>query len=394
MEEDSGHLSTDSEKPPYRGFEQGPIRPPSEARSLLVRITRNCHWNRCSFCPVYKGKRFSMRPLNHVLRDLDSISAHVETLTILSSSTGLLLEEDVRDTFASLQADEKVSFRAALSWFLSGMDSVFLQDADCLVVKPARLIIILNHLKSLFPTIRRITSYSRSDTIDRISPEELAQLKEAGLNRIHIGMESGSDTVLARVCKGVSREIHIRAGCKVKEAGIELSEYYMPGLGGIDHYRENATETADAMNRINPDFIRLRTLAVPSRAPLQEELHAGRFRKCPDALSVEEILLFLRNLGQVTSYLASDHILNLFPELEGKLPNDRNYMIGLLEKFLAMGKDERFLFQLGRRLGIFTCLADLEDPLRVAAVRDEAAARGATPDNVDEITDAIIQRFI
>ncbi|MRR05804.1 MAG: radical SAM protein [Deltaproteobacteria bacterium] len=387
-------MPTDSDTHPYRGFEQGPIRPPSEAQSLLVRITRNCHWNRCTFCPVYKGERFSVRPVGHVLRDLDAIAAHVETLTILSASTGLLLENDVRNVFASLQAAEKSSFRAALSWFLSGRGSVFLQDADCLVLKPAKIITILKHLKSLFPTIERITSYSRSDTIDRIPAEDLAALNDAGLNRIHIGMESGSDTVLSLVCKGVSKEIHIRAGRKVKEAGIELSEYYMPGLGGIDHYRENATETADAMTRINPDFIRLRTLALPSRAPLLQELRAGRFRKCPEVLAVEEILLFLENLGPVTSCLASDHILNLFPELEGKLPDDKDRLTGILENFLALDRNTRFLYQLGRRLGIFTCLTDLEDPLKVAETREAAAERGASPDNVDEITDAIVQRFI
>ncbi len=387
-------MSTVSEKNPYRGFEQGPIRPPSEASSLLVRITRNCHWNRCTFCPVYKGKQFSMRPVEHVLLDLDSIAAHVEKLTNLSSGSGILLEEDVREAYSSLRKDETASFQAALSWFLSGMESVFLQDADCLVLKPSRLITILDHLNALFPKIKRVTSYSRSDTIDRISLEDLKILRHAGLNRIHIGMESGSDTVLSLVCKGVTKEVHIRAGRKVKEAGMELSEYYMPGLGGIDHYRENATETADAMNRINPHFIRLRTLAIPPRAPLAEELRAGRFRKCPDVLAVEEILLFLNSLDSVTSYLASDHVLNLFPELEGKLPHDKHLMTGLLEGFLALDREKRFLYQLGRRLGIFTRLQDIDDPARMAEVRQAAATRGASPDNIDEITDAIVQRFI
>lgn len=387
-------MSTDSDTHPCRGFEQGPIRPPSEARSLLVRITRNCHWNRCTFCPVYKGERFSVRPVEHVLRDLNAIAAHVETLTLLSARAGLLLEEDVRNVFGSLQPAEQGSFRAALSWFLAGRVSVFLQDADCLVLKPAKIITILKHLKSQFPTVQRITSYSRSDTIDRISAEDLAALNDAGLNRIHIGMESGSDTVLSLVCKGVTKEIHIRAGRKVQEAGIELSEYYMPGLGGIDHTRENATETADAMTRINPDFIRLRTLALPLRAPLLEEQRTGRFRKCPEVLAVKEILLFLKNLGPVTSYLASDHILNLFPELEGKLPEDKERLTAILENFLSLDRNTQFLYQFGRRLGILTCLADLEDPLKVAETREAAAERGASPDNVDNITDAIVQRFI
>jgi hypothetical protein len=335
-----------------------------------------------------------MRPVEHVLFDLDAIAAHVEKLIILSSGSGILLEEDVREAFSSLSKNETDSFRAALSWFLSGMESVFLQDADCLVIKPSRLVTILDHLNALFPTIMRITSYSRSDTIDRISLDDLVRLRQAGLNRIHIGMESGSDTVLSFVCKGVTKEVHIRAGHKVKEAGMELSEYYMPGLGGINHYRENATETADAINRINPDFIRLRTLAIPPRTPLAEELRAGRFRKCPDLIAVKEILLFLNSLDSVTSYLASDHVLNLFPELEGKLPHDKDRMTGLLEGFLTMDREKRFLYQFGRRLGILSYLSDMEDPARMAEVRQAAATGKVSPDNVDEITDAIIQRFI
>ncbi len=378
----------------YQGFEQGPIRPPSEARSLLVRVTRNCHWNRCAFCPVYKGTCFSIRPVDHVLRDLDSVARHVEKLALLSAGPGLLLEEDLRAAFTALPPEETASFRAALSWYLSGMEAVFLQDADSLVLRPALLIEILTQLKKLFPQVTRVTSYSRSATIDRIPADQLRALAQAGLNRIHIGLESGCDAVLTAMRKGATKEVQIRAGLKVKEAGIELSEYYMPGLGGIDLWREHAQDTADAMNRINPDFIRLRTLAIPERTPLAEEVRAGRFRKCPDLLVAEEILLFLDILEGVTGYLASDHVLNLFPELEGRLPGDLPRMRELLWGFLTMDPEARFIYQLGRRLGIISRLADIEDLERKAEVLAEARRIGATPENLDEITDAIVKRFI
>jgi len=171
----------------YHGFEQGPIRPPSEARSLLVRVTRNCHWNRCAFCPVYKETRFSIRPVEHVLRDLDSVARHVENLTCLSAGPGLLLEENVSAVFNALPPEETAPFRAALSWYLSGMESVFLQDADSLVIRPAGLMEILTRLKELFPMVKRVTSYSRSDTIDRMSADHLQALGEAGLSRILSG---------------------------------------------------------------------------------------------------------------------------------------------------------------------------------------------------------------
>ena len=376
------------------GYEQGPIRPPSEARSLLVRVTRNCHWNRCIFCPVYKGARFSIRPVEDVLADLDTLARHVESLSLISSGPGILLDEDVRGLFRSLPPEEIPSFQAALNWFQSGMESVFLQDADCLVLKPARLLQIFAHLKSIFPTIKRITSYSRSDTIDRIAPEELKSLGEAGLNRIHVGMESGSDLVLEMVRKGITKEVHVRAGLKVKGAGIELSEYYMPGLGGMDLYRENALETADALSRINPDFVRLRTLAIPDLAPIAEEVRAGRFRKCSETLAVEEILLFLESLQNCDGYLTSDHSLNLFQELEGSLSLGRERMTAIIRRFLAMEPVMRSLFQFGRRIGMFSTLADMDDPVKLARVSETAAGMGVNGENVDEVIDTLTKRFI
>jgi hypothetical protein len=387
-------MKTAPEIQPYNGFEQGPIRPPSEARSLLVRVTRNCHWNRCAFCPVYKGTRFSIRPVGHVLRDLDTIAAHIHSLTLISAGAGLLLEDDVRELFRSLPRGDHVSFRAALSWYLSGMESVFLQDADCLVVKPPILLEILCRLKNLFPMVKRVTAYSRSDTIDRIALSDLQALGSSGLNRIHIGMESGADRVLEMVCKGATKEIHVRAGLKVREAGIQLSEYYMPGLGGIELSRENALETADAVSRINPDFVRLRTLAIPDRAPLAKEFRTGSFRKCNDIQSVEEILLFLENITGCDGYLTSDHALNLFPEVEGSLSQDLDGMIALLRRFLSMEPEMQRLFQLGRRLGVFSTLADMDNPGKRAEALEAIVRLGVTADNVDEITDAIMKRFI
>ncbi len=378
----------------YGGFEQGPIRPPSEARSLLVRVTRNCHWNRCTFCPVYKGARFSVRPVEHMLADLDTIATYVQKLSLISAGPGLLFEDDVRELFRTIPREDALSFHAAFSWFIAGRESVFLQDADCLVGRPPGLLRILNHLKSLFPSVQRITAYSRSDTIDRIAPDDLKALREAGLNRIHIGMESGSDRVLEMVRKGVTKEVHVRAGLKVKEAGIELSEYYMPGLGGIDLSRENALETADAISRINPHFIRLRTLTIPGRAPIAEEVAAGRFRKCGDIAAVEEILLFLENLQGCDGYLASDHALNLLQELEGSLSGDRERMISLLRRFLAMEPEIRRIYQIGRRCGIFATLSDMDDPAKLASARETATELGVTEENIDEVIDMLTKRFI
>jgi hypothetical protein len=378
----------------YGGFEQGPIRPPSEARSLLVRVTRNCPWNRCAFCPVYKGARFSLRPVEHVKRDIDDIHKHVQALQRISDEDGHVQRAALVRLAESVAPEELQVLDVAWRWFASGMESVFLQDANSLVIKPPDLIDILQHLKKRFPWVQRVTSYARSHTLARIKDEDLALMREAGLSRIHTGLESGSDQVLAMVQKGATKELHVRAGLKVRRAGMELSEYYMPGLGGRALWKENALETADALNQINPDFIRLRTLAIPDRAPLAEEFRAGRFEFCPDKLIVREILTFIENLEGITSVVKSDHILNLFADLQGTMPQDQECMADMLRDFLLMDSERQCLYQVGRRLGVMACLEDLRDPHKLAAAKRACAQLGVTPDNVDQVTGQLMKRFI
>lgn len=385
---------SEKKTPDYEGFEQGPIRPPSEARSLLVRITRNCPWNRCTFCPVYKGTRFSIRPVAHVKKDIDAVYAYTERLRLLDARTAADFEPLIYRIMESVPPSEQPIFHAALNWYAGGMRSVFLQDANSLIIKPADLIEILSHIRYRFPEVERITSYARSHTIARIRDEDLSRIAGAGLNRIHIGLESASDAVLQMVRKGVTKAIHIQAGLKVKQAGIELSEYFMPGLGGKGLSLEHALESADALNRINPDFIRLRTLAIPTRVPLHEDYSSGRFEKCSDMMTVGEIVRFLEHLDGITSYVKSDHILNLFEEVEGRLPRDKAHMLTILRTFLAMPPEVRCLYQVGRRLGLCASLQDIESPVLRAKIEDACRRYGITPDNFDEKTDRVMRRFI
>jgi len=378
----------------YNGFEQGPIRPPSEANSLLIRITRNCPWNRCTFCPVYKGTKFSIRPVEHIKKDIDSVSSHVEKLQKLSDESGHISRKDIRQAAEKAEPDQLHAFNAAFSWIAGGMRSVFIQDANSLIIKPADLVEILKHLKKRFSQVERITSYARSHTVARIKDTDLEAIKEAGLNRIHIGLESGSNEVLKMIKKGVTKETHIKAGLKVKKAGIELSEYVMPGLGGRKYSEIHALETADALNRINPDFIRLRTLAIPNGLGLYEDYMNGTFEKCNDVMMAKEILLFLEMLAGITSVIKSDHILNLFEEVEGVLPDDREYMTGVIQNFLSMDSKHQALFQVGRRLGIFSRLSDMDSPHRFARAEKICRELNITPENVDEIIDEMMKRFI
>ncbi|MCP4546817.1 MAG: radical SAM protein, partial [bacterium] len=191
-----------------------------------------------------------------------------------------------------------------------------------------------------------------------------------------------------------TKEMHVQAGRKVKRAGIELSEYYMPGLGGRALSREHALETADALNQINPDFIRLRTLAISDRTSLSEEHEAGRFEKCTGVMVAQEILTFIEKLDGITSVVKSDHILNPFGDFEGTLPHDKERMTAILRDFLAMPAERQHLYQVGRRLGIFGCVRDMENPQRLANAERAYRELGITPDNVDQVIDRLTKRFI
>ncbi len=378
---------------PYKGFEQGPIRPPSEAQSLLIRVTRNCPWNHCSFCPVYKGERFSLRPLAHVLADIDAVHRYVVRIKDLGER-GSLEASALGNLARQGRGEDPAALQAALHWHSAGMRSVFLQDANSLVIRPSELIAILQHLRLRFPWLRRITSYARSHTVARIADADLAAMAVAGLNRIHIGLESGADAVLLMMRKGTSKEEHIRAGRKIKAAGIELSEYVMPGLGGQHLSELHARESADALNHIDPDFIRLRTLSIPRHIPLWRELQEGRFHKCSDLETAREIRLFIASLKGIASRIKSDHILNLFQDLEGRLPGDQARLISILDEFLTLDPEERCRYQVGRRLGLLAGLADLRQPSRRERVEQACRELGITAANADATIDELMRRFI
>jgi len=378
----------------YQGFEQGPIRPPSEAESLLVRVTRNCPWNRCTFCPVYKDTRFSIRPKDHVIKDIDSVYRSVKIIQKTAREEGRVSLAEIRKTAGNGDNLDPRAFNAALNWVSGGMRSVFIQDANSLIIDPSDFVEILTHLKMRFPWVERITSYARSHTIARISDDNLKSIRNAGLNRIHIGLESGSDKVLKMTKKGVFKETHIKAGLKVKKAGMELSEYVMPGLGGKAYSNEHALETADALNQINPDFIRLRTLAIPNSVALYDDYETGRFEKCTDLMMAKEVLLFIESLNGITSVVKSDHILNLFQNLEGKLPEDKESMLEIVRRFLTMTPARQCVYQVGRRLGFFSRLSDMENPRRLEKAEKACRQFGITAENVDEVIDELMKRFI
>ncbi len=333
-------------------FEQGPIRPPSEAKSLLLRFTRNCPWNKCKFCPVYKRRTFSRRPLEEIKADIDAAAAMREQIVALSQEmgqAGRVNDRVVQAVFQNPRLSD--AFRNVAAWLYYGTGNVFLQDANNLVMEPAALAEALRHLRARLPEVKRITSYARSSTAAQRRVEELTLIRQAGLDRIHIGLETGYDPLLKFMNKGVTAAKQVQGGRNVKAAGMELSEYVMPGLGGRQWWREHATATAEVLNQIDPDFIRLRTLRVPERIELYQDLAAGRFEKPGDDETVAEIRLFIESLQGIHSYLASDHIMNLIETVEGRLPRDQGRMLAILDGYLALPARERLKYRLCRRMG-------------------------------------------
>lgn len=379
-------------EPQTIAFEQGPIRPPNEAASLLVRVTRNCPWNRCAFCPVYKGTRFS-------LRDPEEVKGDIRAMARLAVLIGALLEKShgaVDAELRGLLASDPSGCAVQVARFvLDGARTAFLQDANSLIMRADDLVGVLECLRDAFPSVERVTSYARSHTLRKRSVEELTRLREAGLDRIHIGLESGSDAVLELIDKGITGERHIEAGLRVKEAGMELSEYIMPGLGGVAHSEEHATETARVLRAIDPHFIRLRSLAISPRTPLAEMCERGEFEPLDDVGTARELRTLLAGFEGMTGTVRSDHILNLLEEIEGTLPEDLPAMRAAVDRFLALDEEERDTFIVGRRIGLFRRLDDLDHTVaRTQAERARDEIRRAYPGPLSRAIREIMTRFV
>jgi len=382
----------------YRGrmpFEQGPIRPPSEAESLLLRLTRNCPWNRCTFCPVYKGKKFSRRSEEDILSDIDEVAEGIRRVRESSWRAGLG-GAVTRDLAAQVLGDPATgpAEAAAAVWLFHAKGSVFLQDSDALVLPEASLVRILTRLRTSLPEVTRVTCYSRSATLARKKAGVLRNLREAGLDRVHVGMESGSGKVLDLVSKGATPVLHVRGGVAAMEAGLELSEYVMPGLGGVGLSREHAIESARLICEISPSFTRLRSLGIRRGSPLAAQAAQGRFSSLDDEGIVKEIRIFVEHLADARTVLVSDHILNLLGNLEGKLPGDHGGLLRIIDGFLGLPGEEKDLYRLGRRMCLLDSVEDLGNPAvrrEIEAVCRQARDLGRP---IDEVCKELLQRMI
>ncbi|MEW6440216.1 MAG: radical SAM protein [bacterium] len=278
------------------------IRPPSEAGSLLVRVVRGCHWNRCRFCGIYDlyGQPFEVRPLEDVLEDIDLLKEYWGDLP----------------------------------------KTAFLGDADPLERPVAFLAPILDRLRERFPGLVRVTAYARASSLYRKSPEELETLARHGLDRVHVGLETGCDALLRFHKKGISQKVVIEAGRRVREAGIELSFYVLLGLGGREHWEAHAADSALVINETVPEFIRIRRLWIHPLSRLASELKAGTFQEQTAEGTVRELRRLVEGITVQGPFLACDHANNYFP-VEGRFLEDREVMLGRIDAFLAQPPEER-----------------------------------------------------
>jgi len=275
---------------------QGPVyRPPSEADSLLIQATVGCPHNKCTFCTVYKkGPRYAVRPVSEIVADL----------------------EEARRVYGD-------RFRG-----------IFFPAGNSIAMPTKELAQVLRGARELFPGLQRMTVYGSARYILEKGEQGLGELAEAGLSRVHVGLESGDDEVLADVRKGCDRQEQIEAGRMLSRAGIENSTYVMLGIGGRDRSREHALNTADAVNAIQPDFVRLRTFVPKVNTPLLKKVEQGRFAVLGPHEVLRETRLLLERLEAETR-LTSDHYSN-YVDLHGQLPRDRQALLRRIDACLEL----------------------------------------------------------
>ncbi len=367
-------------------IELGPIRPPNEAYSLLIRVTRNCSWNRCLFCNIYKGQKFELRTPEEVIDEIKKAKTISDEIKKMASNNGY--GDRVSELAATIYNQNifNPTIRNVALWMWAGQKSAFLQDANTLIMRTPDLVRVITFLKQTFPQLDRITSYARSKTALKKSVEELRELRSAGLSRLHIGMESGSDLVLNFMQKGVTAEGHIIGGKKVKEASISLSEYIMPGLGGRKMSADHVRGTADVLNRIDPDFIRIRSLYVNRGMPLWAKIESGEFEVQTEDEVIEELGSLIEKL-EVNSELKSDHIMNLLPDVEGKFPEAKSKCLAVINSYLSLPQHMRLNYRLGRRAGYYEHLDDLNDIGKFEKIEE-------TLNDIDSETDEGIEEVI
>lgn len=334
----------------------GPI---GEGQALILRVNRNCPWNHCLFCHVYKGRTYSARSVHEIKADIDAVRRTRDLLE--ETSWGIGLQGRIsRENFVQAITDHPAiygdsphpadaaqwaalrSLQNVANWLLHGAERVFLQDANALALKASALLEVLRYLKEVLPSVRTVTTYARSRTCARRSSQELRDLSEAGLSWSFVGIESGCDEVLEGMKKGVTAEEHVRGGVRLREAGIRMAAFVMPGLAGADRELsgKHIRETVAVLNRIRPEEVRVRSLAVVEGSPLHEKWRNGEFHACPEDRLVEEMRLLVEGL-EVDCTLETLQMTNPLFSVKDRLSGIREPLIRRIGEYQNLTPVER-----------------------------------------------------
>ncbi|HLR36034.1 MAG TPA: radical SAM protein [Tissierellales bacterium] len=275
-------------------YEGNLYRPPSEAHSLIVQATIGCSHNKCTFCSMYKKDKFKIRETKDIVKDL----------------------EIGRKYYPKVKR-------------------IFLADGDALIIKTEELKKILMTIKELYPECKRVGIYGSPKSILGKNVEELQELNNLGLGIIYLGVETGSDTILKEIKKGVTSEEIIDAGKKVKETNIELSVTLISGIGGAKYTKEHAIESAKVINEINPNYIGLLTLLIEKETELYNKIEEERFA----LLTPKEVLLeteeFIKKLELDNCIFRSNHASN-YVSLKGTLGRDKKLILNQIKEGLKL----------------------------------------------------------
>lgn len=268
------------------------FRPPSEARSLIIQATVGCAHNKCSFCYMYKDDNFIIRPLEDIKKDL-----------------------------------------IEMSQYGSYWRRIFLADGDALVLKTSDLLEILKTIKQYYPNIERVSSYATAGDINRKSIEELKALRDAGLEMLYIGFESGDDEILRKINKGLTYKDYLSAMAKCKEVGFKTSITIIAGLGGVELMEQNAKGTAKIISETKPDYVSYLTMRIYKNTPLYLDYVNGKFNM-PNAEEIlQEMKIFLENVDSEGTIFRSNHASN-YVLLAGTLNEDKKGLIEAIDKTL------------------------------------------------------------
>ena len=268
------------------------IRPPSEAFSILLQVTLGCSHNKCTFCGTYKDKRFAIKDDQTIMADI---------------------------RFASK--------------YMVNQHRLFLMDGDGLIIPQPKLVWILNMIREHLPWVRRVGAYANAKSIMMKSDDELVQLKEKGLGILYLGVESGDDQTLKKVCKGTTAENLIKQGRRIKEAGIKLSVTVLLGIAGRSGSLKHARATGRLLSAMDPNYIGALTVMILPNTPLDDDYRAGRF-ELPDT---RELLLELREMFKHThlsgGLFMANHASNYLP-VKARLPKDKEKTLALIDAAL------------------------------------------------------------